>query len=473
MKILQKSIILVTFCCAISTTVAQDIKQKLELNFTKFKTLPALKHGIASLHVMDSESGETIFEDNSQIGLPTASTLKVITAVTALDILGPDYKYTTTLDYTGQIDDNGILHGDLIIRGSGDPTLGSERYEQSKSSVLLNRWTDAVSKAGIKAIQGRVIGDDLRYNGHDIPGGWIWTDIGNYYGAGISALNWQENKAGVQFTPTATGQIAPIKEINTNLGYLNFINQVKTGSRGSGDNVYAYSAPYSEKIYLRGTYGVDLKKTIEISLPDPAYEAAHQLRLALEQRGIPVGNETTTTQRLIEQEQHILSKSTILDSYNSPRLADIVYWFNQKSINLYGEAMLKSIGYTLNNTTTTQAASSQLKKYWLDKLGINTAELDIVDGSGLSPQNNITTSAMSRIMQYAKNKPWYTEFNKSLPIYNQMTMKSGTINGTLGYTGYHESKSGQKYTFSVLVYNYATSATNMRQHLFELLNTLK
>ena len=473
MQIIQKSIILAAFCCAISTTVAQDMKQKLEMNYDKFKTLPALKHGIASLYVMNSESGETIFEDNSQIGLPTASTLKVITAITALDILGTDYKYTTTLDYTGRIDDKGILHGDLIIRGTGDPTLGSERYEQSKSSVLLNRWTDAVSKAGIKGIRGRVIGDDLRYNGHDIPGGWIWTDMGNYYGAGVSALNWQENKAGIQFTPSATGQMASIKEINSDLRYLNIINQVKTGSKGSGDNVYAYSAPYSEKIYLRGTYGIDLKKTIEISLPDPGYAVAHQLKLALEQRGIPVENGTTTTQRLVEKNQYIDEKSTIIDTYNSPSLADIVYWFNQKSINLYGEAMLKTIGYTLSNATTTQTAATQLKKYWLNKIGISTAELDVVDGSGLSPQNNITTSAMSRIMQYARNKPWFTAFNKSLPIYNQMTMKSGTINGTLGYTGYHESKSGHKYTFSVLVYNYATSATDMRQHLFELLNTLK
>ena len=470
---LRKSILLIALCCSVGISQAQDIKQKLQSNFKTFKSLPALKNGITSLHVLDTETGKTVFEENSQIGLPTASTLKVITSITALDILGADFRYNTELYYTGKIDQHGILHGDIVIRGSGDPTLGSDRYEQTKENIIIERWVRAISKAGIKAVEGRIIADDALYNGHDMPGGWIWTDMGNYYGAGISALNWRENKAGILFSPSALNEETAIKGTTSDLSYLKIINQVTTGNKGTGDNVYAYSAPYSEKIVLKGTYGQDLKKTIEISIPDPAFDVAFQLKKELELRAIYVSKDPSTTQRLKENGEKLASKAATLDNYVSPRLAEIVYWFNQKSINLYGEALLKSIALHQANKTTTSAGASELKKYWQKQLQISSTELNVKDGSGLSPQNNVTTAAMNKIMQYAQQKNWFAEFQKSLPLYNQMTMKSGTIGGTLGYTGYHQAKNGKKYTFTLLVYNYASSASTMRQNMFDLLNTLK
>lgn len=470
---LRKSVTLIALCCSVSLTQAQHISQQLQSNFHTFKSLPTLKNGIAALHVLDAETGKTVFEENSHIGLPTASTLKVITSITALDILGADYQYKTELFYTGHIDEQGILQGDIIIHGTGDPTLGSDRYEQTKSNIIMNRWTEAIAQSGIKAVQGRIIGDDVLYQGNDIPGGWIWTDMGNYYGAGISALNWKENKAGITFRPTGIGQDAPIEKVNMDLSYLKLVNQVTTGKVGSGDNVYAYAAPYSDKIVVKGTYGLDLKKTIEISLPDPALALAYELKKELEQRAIYVAKAPTTTQRIIEDKQPLPKKAKTLAIHTSPRLAEIVYWFNQKSINLYGEALLKSIAYAKDNKTTTAAGAQAVKNYWKNQLGIVSSELDIIDGSGLSPQNNVTTAAMNAIMQYARKQPWFEEFNKSLPLYNQMTMKSGTIGGTLGYTGYHQAKNGKKYTFTLLVYNYASSASTMRQNMFELLNTLK
>src|SRR5690606_3294637 len=112
---------------------------------------------------------------------------KVITAITSLDLLGADYRFETQLGYSGVINDAGILHGDIIILGSGDPTLGSERYDDTKSDLLLSRWVQAIKSSGIKAVQGRIIAADRLYGGNTVPNGWPWVDIGNYYGAGVSS----------------------------------------------------------------------------------------------------------------------------------------------------------------------------------------------------------------------------------------------------------------------------------------------
>lgn len=472
MKIKQY-IFAAAFVSSFLLSFGQSVTQKLDQSFKNLLNLPNLKNGIASIHVLDKNTGNVVYEKNSHIALPTASTLKVITSITALDILGENYQYKTDLYYTGEIDSLGVLHGDIVIQGSGDPTLGSDRYEHTKEHVLLNKWTQAIAEAGIKQIEGRIIGDDRLYNGNDVPGGWIWTDIGNYYGAGISSLNWRENKTGVNFNTGSINSPAVLSNFTSDISYLKVINRVTIGNKGSGDNVYAYSAPYSENIYIKGTYGQDLKKTIEISIPDPAYDLAFQLTKTLNQQEITISQEPTTGQRLVDLDSIFPTKTKELYTHSSPKLSEIVHWFNQKSINLYGEALLRSIGYITAGKTSTADGANFLRKFWEQKLNLNRLQLDLVDGSGLSPQNNITTESMSKIMQYATQRPWYASFVKSLPKINDMNMKSGTINGTLGYTGYQKSKSGKEYTFSILVYHYGGGAPNMRKEMFSVLNNLK
>lgn len=461
-------LVLLVFC-----SNAQNIKSKIEQSFTTFLAQPALKNGMATLVVTDTEDGNIIYEKNSQIGLPTASTLKVITSITALDLLGSNYTYKTQLYHTGTIDSLGILHGDIVIKGSGDPTLGSSRFANTKEEVILSKWKNAIKSAGIDSISGKIIGDDRFLGGNDVPGGWIWTDMGNYYGAGISGLNWRENKTGIDFQVVTVNKAANISQTSSDISYLQLINNVTAGSKGTGDNVYAYSAPYSEKIILKGTYGLDLKKTIEISIPDPAYDLAFQLQNYLAKDSIFVENGITTGQRMYDKQEYIGTRTQELDVHISPKMEEIIYWFNQKSINLYGESILKMIGFISGGKTSTSESANYLQKYWMQKLQIPSSELDIIDGSGLSPQNNVTSAAMNKIMQYAVHRNWFPIFQNSLPIYNEMTMKSGTIGGTLGYTGYNQAKDGKKYTFTILVYNYKGNANVMRKSIFQVLDNLK
>src|SRR5690606_8359334 len=189
--------------------------------------------------------------------------------------------------------------------------------------------------------------------------------------------------------------------------------------------------------------------------------------------GTPVKDTVTTGQRLAELGAAFPTKSKELHIHMSPKLSNIVYHFNQKSINLYGEAFLKSIARMTGQKSTIADGVAYVKKYWRQQLGVTEEEINVLDGSGLSPQNFVTAEALAKIMQYARSRPWYASFQRSLPTINQMTMKSGTIRGTLGYTGYQTSKSGKQYTFALLLYNYSGSATAMRQKMFTVLNNLK
>ncbi|MBD1435120.1 D-alanyl-D-alanine carboxypeptidase/D-alanyl-D-alanine-endopeptidase [Sphingobacterium sp. DN00404] len=448
-------------------------KDNINNAYQQFVKSGKFPNGIASLTVLDGKTGQPIFTNNASIGLPTASTMKVITSITALDILGPDYTYQTKLAYTGEIDSLGVLHGDIIVIGSGDPTLGSDRYAATKAETILNKWVYKIQQAGITHINGHVVGDDLYLNGNDVPPTWTWVDMGNYYGAGISGLNWRENKVGVRFNPGIIGGTAAISSTTSSLTSVHLINEVATGPNGSGDKVYAYSAPYSNTVYLRGTYGKDLKKVIEISVPDPAMALAEELHEALTEANIPVDSLPATGKGLRNQGVHLGKPTKQLDTHQSPTLQNIVHWFNQKSINLYGEAMLKSFGIISHNKSNSEEAATLLSKYWEQKLKIPASELHIHDGSGLSPQNRVTTLAMAKIMHYAQSRPWFADFQKSLPTINGITMKSGTIGGVLGYTGFHTNNAGTPVTFSLLVNNYTGSTSAMRQEMFTLLNSLK
>ncbi len=474
MKYFSRTFILFLFASLSFSLSAQTLREKIEKSYTELANDPSVRNGIVGLTVMDAESGEVLFAGNEHIGLAPASTLKTITAAAAYSILGSNFTYDTDLSYAGEIDASGTLHGDIILKGSGDPTLGSHRYSQSKADMLLQRWVDAIKNKGIKQIQGRIIGDDLLFNGYQAPGGWPWVDLGNYYGAGISSLNWRENTFNViLLAGTKVGEATNLLRTEPDISYLTIINEVKTGKPGSGDQVYAYSAPYSSVIYLRGTYAIDLNKKINISLPDAAYDLAFSLKRGLEGQGIPVNKEATTSFLLSHSDSQLPVQTYLLDRYTSPDLNQIVYWFNRNSVNLYGEVLLRTIALNENLDPSTEDVCRWEEKYWETKLGIQSGELRIKDGSGLSPETRVTTLAMTKIMRLAKTQPWFGGFYESLPTINGMKMKSGTIGGVLGYTGYHTTATGKSVVFSCLVNNYTGSAPSMRQKMFKMLNSLK
>ncbi len=452
--------------------IAQFPIEKIKQAYQNLVEDPQAKYAITSLCILNAETGEVVFANNENIGLATASTLKTITAATAFSVLGKDFKYQTTLAYTGKITANGVLEGNMVIIGSGDPTLGSWRYDQTKENIVLTNWVNAIKAAGIKQINGSIIGDDRLFGTQSMPEGWIWQDMGNYYGSGTSALTWRENQFDVHLKPGSNnGAIVNIQKITPEMPYLNVINELTTGNSGSGDNAYGFLSPYGDVAYLRGTWGMGIsKKSISLSLPDPAFDAAYRLKDTLAQLKILTTKDAITARRLALVGQMVPPVSTKLVTTSSPDLSEIIYWFNQKSVNLYGEQLLKTIAWKLGKTPTTRNGANAEINYWGTK-GIDKNALNILDGSGLSPGTRVTTAAMATILFEAQKENWFAPFYNSLPSNNGMKLKSGSISDVSAYAGYYTDKLGNKYIAVININNYNGAGINKK--LFKVLDALK
>ena len=459
------------FSLLVSTiSFGQKDLDRLAGAFKTFEADSQFKHAIISLYVVDSKTGKPVFDKNSQVGLAPASCLKVVTSTAAFELLGKDYRYKTELVSSGEIDDS-VLIGYLELKGYGDPTFGSWRYANTIPSAITGRWVKVLQRKNIKSVTGEIITDGLAFSFQSIPGGWIWDDIGNYYGAGAGALNWRENqfdlllKAGDK----PGDNVAILETIPKNYGGL-FWNELKTGKKGSGDNAIIY-LPHNGSWLVKGTIPAGEKKfKISGAVEDPANLLRDEFSAALDVAGISYKKVSKNNVK----GSYVTNKNmiSIIDEYFSPSLDSINYWFLQKSINLYGEAFVKTIAYEKTGFGATDTGINIIKDFW-SKNGIEKSALHIIDGSGLSPANRVTTNALVTVMLYAKKQNWYASFYNALPEQNGIKMKSGYIGGVRSYTGYIKSRSGVEYTFAFIINNYDGNPGTVREKMWKLLDILK
>lgn len=446
---------------------AQTVGAKIAAAFNNFEKDTLYQNASVSLYVIEAATGKLVFDKNSRMGLAPASTQKIITSVSAYELLGQDYKFITNIGYTGAIA-NDVLKGDLIVSGSGDPTLGSWRWESTKPDNILGEWIKKLKAAGIQKIDGRLQVNTGSFVYQAIPDGWIWQDIGNYYGTGAYALNWKENQFDLQLTSgNAVGDAVLVKKDGAPVDYH---NELRAAAKGTGDNAYLYfdgsisgTIPAGEKNF-----------TISAADTNPAATLLTDLDLRLKASGMV--NKTELTDSHDRSKSHGANAAGVIIKpvvqQVSPAMDSIIYWFNKKSINLYGEALIKAIALQNNKPAATDEGVKLVRDFWKQQ-GIGSGELNMKDGSGLSPLNRVTTHAQVEILKYARSKSWFPAFYDALPEYNGMKMKSGTISGVKGFCGYHKAKDGKEYIYSFLVNNYQGSASGLVQKMYKVLNELK
>lgn len=440
----------------------QSISKKLSDAVKNFEADSQMKGAIMSLYVVDRNTNEVVFDKNSTIGMAVASSQKVITAAASLDLLGAIYKYKTELAYDGKIDD-GALNGNVYIIGYGDPTLGSWRYNNTKEQVVLNKWMQSIKNAGIGKINGNIIGYNNNWESQTIPGGWIWDDIGNYYGAGVSAINWRENQYDLVLKSgnKEGDKVSIVSTVPTVYG-VTLTNELATGKPKSGDNAYIYLPPYATNGFVRGTIPPNENSfTVSGAIPNPVFQLTSVIKDELYKQGIACNEGTANGTK------KNLPRVTSLITHWSPSLDSIVYWFLKKSINLYGEALVKTVGFEKNKQGSTEAGLNIIKEFWRSK-GIEQTSINIIDGSGLSPQNRVTTTALVKVMQYAKSQTWFNPFYNALPEINGIKMKSGSLGGVRSFTGYTNH-----YTFAIVVNNYNGASPEIVRKMYRLLELLK
>jgi serine-type D-Ala-D-Ala carboxypeptidase/endopeptidase (penicillin-binding protein 4) len=457
----MKKLFAVTCIMVSVQSFSQGISRSLEKAYTIFEKDSQLSSAIASLYVINAASGEVVFDKNSRVGLATASTMKVITAATAYELLGKDFRYETRFGYIGSIR-NKLLLGDFYLKPSGDPTLGSWRWKSTTDTSVLSELFRAIQKLNIIGYNDIVI-DERGWNSETIPDGWIWQDIGNYYGAGPNGFNWRENQFDIVLQ--SGKQVGdPVSIVKTKpRAVIPLVSTVKSAPKGSGDNSYVYYPLLGSQGIIRGTIPVN-ESSFTISASDPLPEATFtrlfKEGLASRFKIGRVHNETHSTD------------TTILLTHYSPSLDSVVYWFLKKSINLYGEALVKTLSFQKTGFAETSKGTQIVTNFWAEK-GIPAAELNIVDGSGLSPLNRVTTHAQVSVLKYARSQPWFSGYYYAFPEYNGMKMKSGTISDVKGFCGYQKSNDGNEYIFSFIVNNYNGTASQLVQKMYRVLDELK
>lgn len=431
----------------------QNLKQNLDNSIKNILKTNAGSSALIGVAVAD-KNGNLIYEYNGNMGLTTASTQKIFSAGAALDILGTNYQYTTTAGISGN-ENAGTLDGNLYIFSNGDPTLGSWRYEGYKPENFKEKLTEALSKLNIKEINGDLILDDLYFDFQTTPSGWAWEDIGNYFGAGVWGINWRENQFDLHIKEDK------IQKTSIEIPQLKWVTDVKIA--GFSDNSIIYTAPHSDVAFINGMLPAGKTMTISGANPNPPLTLSYEIKQWLQENNIKFnGNILTASSEKIKGNQLNIPKNitTILE-YKSPTMDKIIHHFLRKSVNLYGETIVKTISKDKNY----KSGVEMLRNFWVSK-GIKNEMINFADGSGLTPQNYVSAKAEVQALLWARKRPWFDIFYDALPTINGMKMKSGTMKYTKAFAGYHNG-----YTFSVILNNY--QGNDRKDVLYKILNHLK
>ena len=391
--------------------------------------LTPFDHATHSSYAINSKTQEILLDDHGDTAQVPASCMKLVTTAAALHLLDPEMRFQTDLECDGTIDSKGILHGNLYIRGGGDPCLGSNRIPSTFNwEEQIQLWVSAIQTFGIKKIEGKVIGDATLWEKALAVPSWDLEDLGNYYGAGASALSFHENYYTLTFKPGATvGASTDILRQDPPLPMITLLNEVTTGPLNSGDCACIYGSEFSLTQRICGTIPMGVTSfSIKGAIPNPAMSCSYLLSQALENSKITIDKKALA--------QH--KKRLLIHTTHSPPLKEIIYWTNQKSINLYAEHLLKKMGETVLGEGSTSAGIKAVTTFWQSQ-GIDLKGFNMADGSGLSRKNRITAKQLVAILLKMKGSPHFPFFLKSLPEpLPHCKAKSGSMTLIKGYAGF-------------------------------------
>lgn len=448
------SLCLLFLCCGL---VAQNALQQ---RVDKFADKAELKHAALSISVMDIASEKLVASHNPDMSLIPASSLKLLTTLTAVDLLGADYQYQTDIAYSGQIDPDGTLTGDLYIIGSGDPTLGKSRIDGvADFRSLMVEIATKVKDRGITCIDGKIIADESIFNSYPISPSWQWNDLGNYYASGAWGLNINENEYFVYFNRNAgVGYMTSIHGYEPYVPNLVLENEVSIDSSHTPDNAYIFGGPYNYVKRIVGTIPAGKGRfRIKGSIPDPPLFTAYHLKDQLERYQISSTGYKATHEKYKKKRKaiHIIK---------SPSLSKIAALTNERSINIYAEALLKTIGHEKRKEGSGGAGIHTLYKH-LRKIGLNLTPLHMEDGSGLSARNVISSKFMCNFLAKMHERIPQNVLSEIIPhpgggstvsasaiggARTDMWVKSGSMERVQSFSGYIKAKSGRWLSFSIM-----------------------
>ena len=448
---------------------------------------PYMRGASFSLVVKDVQEGRTVYSyDTDRLQSP-ASVLKTVATATALEILGEDYRYPTALEYDGILE-NGTLEGNLYIKGSGDPSLGSSHFALGQNK-FLSTWIAALQKAGIKHITGSVISDESIFDTEGVSIKWLREDMGNYYAPGSYGISIFDNMYKLSLQTGAAGTRPVLKGTEPDIPFIRFKNYLKAAPVSS-DSAYIIGAPLDDVRYLYGVLPANREAyVLKGDIPDPALYLARYLTDQLQQKGIRVDGSPSCYRIEVEENRWKKGERKEIVTTYSPTLREIASICNHVSHNLYADALVKTVGLQYKPRRNEMISSfgrgvQVVKEYW-EKKGLDVFPLRMNDGSGLAPADKVSAGFMGELLVYMATESAVSDaFIASLPqagiegsvrnflkgskLQGKAHLKSGGITGVRSYAGYI-TKDGKTYAVAVFSNNYSCPMSRMTRALEKLL----
>lgn len=416
------------------------------------------------------ETGEYFYKRNEDRLFIPASNLKLFTTASALLLLEPNYKYKTNIFLDGKIDGS-VLKGNLILQGIGDPTF-SGRFNHGNVYQIFNDWADSLLARNIDEIAGNLIGDDNLFDDNGLANGWSWEHESYWYSASTSAICFNENCIDVVVKPTAIGNPASLTLL-PETRYVTLINKVTTVPQGTGSDLDVRRERGTNIITVFGKIeeGSDEKKVFA-TINNPTQYAMVVLKDVLQRKGIIVRGYPTD----VDMDDFILdySKMSVIFTYESTSLIDLIKIINKDSQNFYAEQLLKTIGLEEENFGSIENGVKAVKRLFKE-MGINPENLIIADGSGLSHLNLVTPRQIINLLSFMYRNDNFTYFYESLPVAgvdgtlakrmnrtkaeNNVRAKTGYSDGVRSLSGYVFTADNEPIAFSIIVNNFIVPAS--------------
>jgi len=458
---------------------------------------PDLARGFWGIEVVSLSTGETLYSQNADKLFTPASNTKLFTTAAALALIGPDYKFRTTVETTGTLDRYGRLNGDLVLVGHGDPNLSGRelpydlRTQRNDDPIqALETLADALVQKGVKYVDGDIVADDSYFAFERYGEGWSQDDLVWADGAPVSALTINDNVVFVNILPADRPGEKAFVSLKPFADYYRIDNRVITTPAGTGRKFFVNREPGSTVITLWGNMPLDDQGANEaLAIEDPAEFAAVLFRQLLEKRGIAIYGR----QRTRHTELATLSTFTAtaiapshggsdglsrpfksdqpltLASYESKPLLEDLRVINKVSQNLHAEILLRLLGRERGNAGTIEGGLEVLREF-LTQAGISSDQYVFYDGSGLSRQNLVTPHAIAQMLRYASAQPWGTAYKSTFPVsgidgslsdrlsaprlQSRILGKTGSLGGVKTLSGYATTDTGQTVAFSILSNNF-------------------
>lgn len=453
---------------------------------------PALTEAVMSICVKSGD-GRTLVDINAEDMVMPASNMKLITTGAAMHLFGPEHRFGTGIGYDGEIKE-GVLHGDLYIIGGGDPTTGSKDSIATALAETFAAWKKMITEAGIRRIEGKVIGDGRYFDGMAEHPTWLWNDIGTYYGAGATGLMFYGNTQSFMASAgSSVGAPVNIQPSYPACPWMEFRYECATGKAGTGDRLYMYASDLAPVAEIRGTFAIDrARKRVDCSNKFPEFTCASYFTDYLRANGISCGEGPSDFRLCRPDEKTAPDSVRIIGKTLSPDLKRIIFETNHASDNLYAETLLRHMGKAATGSACYDSSLVALNGI-LEQLSVSLKGASLADGSGLSRQNYVSADFMCRFLDAMMSSPCFEDYIHTIPspgsngtlaanmkdypaeLKSRIKVKSGSMNGVRCYSGYVIPSLGCKdetIIFSMMINNCTSHTWKVRQLMDKIMAAL-